>query len=100
MDADTPAALRAIELEEWHDTLRTLSLGEIRNAWRKYTEDGPRTKSGRLIKPFPYDIYKRAIAARPPIPKPEPVKRKEPTEVERAKVQAMVDGFVRGHKPE
>lgn len=95
---DELPAVRAIELEEWHDQLRTLSEEEIRQAFRDYQRTGARTKAGALLKPCPYDIYSRAIKARPPLPKPKEKPKPKPTIEERAKVQAMVDGFIKGHK--
>jgi predicted RNA binding protein YcfA (HicA-like mRNA interferase family) len=75
-DADTPDAVKAIEIEGWMDVLENCSHSEIRDAWRDYQIDSKnRTARGRLAKPDAGAL--RAIILRKR-PKPELVKVPEP----------------------
>ena len=80
---DTEDAIRVIELETWLDTLGGISPDEFRHAVVDYNRTGPRTGSGRLVKPDPGAIW-RLISQRraadfvemqrslPPPPPPPP----------------------------
>lgn len=76
--SDEPAAVRAVTLEGWMDVLESASEGEIREAWADYQRNGPRSASGRLLRPDPGALWKRIRERRP---KPRLVKLDEPPRV-------------------
>lgn len=57
LEADTPDAHRALELEGWCDVLENCSHTEIRNSWATYQKTGPRTQTGKLYKPDAGALY-------------------------------------------
>jgi hypothetical protein len=88
---DTTDAEQAIEAEGWMDVLETCSHSEIRAAWADYQKHGPRTKTGRLVKPDAGALYRRVIDARP---KPEcETMRPETREEREARLAQTVVGF-------
>ena len=74
-DSDTPDAVQAVEIEGWMDVLENCAHSEMRTAWATYLKVGPRTQSGRLVKPDAGAIYRLIIRARP---SPRSVSVKEP----------------------
>lgn len=55
---DTADEVRVIEMETWLDTLGGVSPDEFRHAVVDYNRTGPRTGSGRLVKPDPGAIWR------------------------------------------
>ncbi|AHD02937.1 hypothetical protein [Leisingera methylohalidivorans] len=95
--ADTPDAVKAIELEGWMDVLENCSHSEIRAAWRDYqTDPKNRTASGRLAKPDAGAI-RAVILRKRPKPKVVPNQSAEPEEprvsAERAEAIMREIGF-------
>lgn len=64
-DDDTHDGMRTIELEGLVDVLEGCSAAEIRAAWVSYQRSGPRTASGRLVKPDAGALWKIVILLRP-----------------------------------
>jgi hypothetical protein len=82
---DTPDAVRAMEIEGWIDALENCSHSEIRDAWATYQRHGPRSQSGRLVRPDAGALYRLIADARPkprlvslPAPDPEPDRKPLP----------------------
>lgn len=50
-DEDTAGVVQAVELQGWLDVLEPLSESEVRRAWADYQKSGPRSGSGRLLRP-------------------------------------------------
>lgn len=72
---DEPDAVRAIVLEGWIDVLESASHDEIRMAWADYQRNGPRSSSGRLLRPDPGALWTLIRERRP---KPRLVVNDEP----------------------
>lgn len=73
------------------DVLENCSHSEIRTAWANYQKTGPRTNTGRLVKPDAGALYRLIINARP---KPELVQTRPETAEEREQRLAEQDeGF-------
>lgn len=76
---DEPDAVRAIVLEGWIDVLESASHDEIREAWTDYQRNGPRSASGRLLRPDPGALWARIRERRP---KPQLVRNDDPPPLE------------------
>jgi hypothetical protein len=83
-DDDTHDGMRAIELKGWVDVLEGCSAAEMRAAWATYQRSGPRTGSGRLVKPDAGALWWIVMASRPK-PKPAPI-RAQIAEVPRERI--------------
>lgn len=62
---DPDPELEAIEVASWLKTLRGMTAKEIHSAWERYQNNGPRSNTGRLMKPTAVDIRKHAILQTP-----------------------------------
>jgi hypothetical protein len=67
---ETADVVRACEIQGWIDVLETCSHNEVRAAWSEYQRSGPRSGTGRLLKPDAGALWRIIVAARP---KPRPV---------------------------
>lgn len=77
------------------DVLENCSHSEIRDAWATYQKTGPRTASGRLVKPDAGALYQTILRSRPkPVAVPRPEEpRPERVSPERARELLEQAGF-------
>lgn len=87
-DYDTPDAVQAVEIEGWMDVLENCSHSEIRQAWSVYQKEGPRSKTGRLVRPDAGALYRIILRHRP---KPQPVLTPEPVRTGPRVTKAQAD---------
>ena len=95
---DSPNEIRAIEIEGWIDALGSITSHEFRAAWASYQQDGPRSATGRLVRPDAGAIHRfinrgRAdhhSATAPPPPRRTGPLREIVTAEQRARIMAEV----------